>query len=202
MNEELIILVDNMDREIGYADKINVHRKGLKHRAFSVFIFNMNDRKVLMQKRAKQKYHSGGLWSNSCCSHPGKGEDIHLAVLRRIKQELGLDISPEEGEKDFEGESLHGIMFKAGVFSYYKCFGDMAENEIDYVFYILIDSEKPEIVIDPEEVEETAWVTVEELESMVEKTPEQFTAWFPQAYFIFRKHMEAKGLINCQDQKK
>ena len=87
--EEKIILVDENDKEIGSDEKLNVHKEGKLHRAFSIFVFNSKG-ELLIQKRAKNKYHSGGLWSNSCCSHPRIGESIEEAVHRRLKEEVGI----------------------------------------------------------------------------------------------------------------
>lgn len=89
MNKQ-VILVDEQDREIGVADKLSVHRTGGLHRAFSIFIFNHNG-EMLLQKRSPQKYHSGGLWSNACCSHPQPGETLEAATARRLEEELGIN---------------------------------------------------------------------------------------------------------------
>ena len=197
MNEdELIIIVDDRDQEIGFAEKIRAHREGLKHRAFSVFIINTYDRKILLQKRAIQKYHSGGLWSNSCCSHPRRGENLRLAVLRRINQELGVEISMNGNTESSKNEMLSGKMFEAGVFSYSKQFTDLSENEIDHVFYIIINDQSPEIIINPEEVEEIRWMTLKELDRMKEESPELFTVWFFPAFNLVRMHLEKTGMIN------
>ena len=197
MNEdELIIIVDDRNQEIGFTEKIRAHREGLKHRAFSVFIINAYDRKILLQKRAIQKYHSGGLWSNSCCSHPRRGEDLRLAVLRRINQELGVEISMNGNTESSKNEMLSGKMFEAGVFSYSKQFTDLSENEIDHVFYIIINDESPEIIINPEEVEEIRWMTLKELDRMKEESPELFTVWFFPAFNLVRMHLEKTGMIN------
>ena len=96
MVKENVILVDIHDNEIGFMEKIEAHEKGLLHRAFSVFIFNSNG-EFLLQRRNSAKYHSGGLWSNTCCSHPRKGEDVKDAAIRRLKEEMGMSaelISP------------------------------------------------------------------------------------------------------------
>ena len=88
--EDLLVLVDENDREIGWREKMEVHVAGKLHRAFSVFIFDRNQKKMLLQKRAEGKYHSGGLWSNACCSHPRKGEGMEAALSRRLEEELGF----------------------------------------------------------------------------------------------------------------
>ncbi len=86
---EEVILVDELDNEMGVMEKIEAHKRGLLHRAFSIFIFN-NKNELLLQKRAIDKYHSGGLWTNSCCSHPKPGENLSIATQRRLTEEMGL----------------------------------------------------------------------------------------------------------------
>jgi isopentenyl-diphosphate delta-isomerase len=88
--EQQVILVDENDIQIGQAGKMEVHQKGLLHRAFSIFIFNSQG-EMLLQQRVLDKYHSGGLWSNACCSHPAPGEEILQAANRRLKEELGIE---------------------------------------------------------------------------------------------------------------
>src|SRR5258708_894916 len=88
--EERVILVNDQDEEIGTEEKMCAHEKGLLHRAFSIFIYNSKG-EMLLQRRAKIKYHSGGLWTNACCSHPRKGETIEKAAHRRLKEEFGFD---------------------------------------------------------------------------------------------------------------
>ena len=87
--KDLLILVDNNDREVGFMNKLSVHRAGVLHRAFSVFIFNTKG-EFLLQQRANGKYHSAGLWSNTCCSHPIKGEEFEATIARRLKEEMGI----------------------------------------------------------------------------------------------------------------
>ena len=90
LKEEEVILVDSNDIELGTMGKMEAHRKGELHRAFSVFIFNTKG-ELLMQQRALEKYHSGGLWTNTCCSHPRKGETTLNAALRRMQEEMGIE---------------------------------------------------------------------------------------------------------------
>ena len=95
MEETQVILVDELDCQLGKADKMQAHEKGQLHRAFSIFIFNTKG-EMLLQQRAMNKYHSGGLWTNACCSHPAPGEETQLAAERRLKEELGFDTSLEK----------------------------------------------------------------------------------------------------------
>src|SRR3954470_22253251 len=109
---EQMILVDEHDREVGVAEKMDVHRRGVLHRAFSVFVFHPDGR-LLMQRRANGKYHSPGLWSNSACGHPRPGEDNRLAAQRRLREELGVTAELEE----------------AFAFTYRVQLGDLWEHE-------------------------------------------------------------------------
>ncbi len=160
--EPYITLVDTNDRVIGKAPKIEVHRKGLLHRAFSVFIFSPDYKKILLQQRHPQKYHSGALWSNTACGHPVFGQEITLAARQRLKEEMGFDTE----------------LKKAFVFHYQaRLDNDMIENEIDHVFFGIYDGE---ISPDPDEVVDYKWVNIEDLIDDVEKNPHNYTYWFRQ----------------------
>ncbi|MCX8080956.1 MAG: isopentenyl-diphosphate Delta-isomerase [Bacteroidia bacterium] len=160
--EEFVILVDENDRELGVCEKIQAHREGKLHRAFSLIVFNQND-EMLIHKRAKGKYHSAGLWSNSCCSHPKPGETITEAVIRRSKEELGIHIS---------------IPVLKGKFIYKKTFENgLTEHELDYVFEVVsIENPQP----NPAEVEEVKFLSIQELKKEININPEQFTYWFKE----------------------
>ena len=95
MNNQQVILVDALDSDLGFMDKMEAHQKGLMHRAFSIFIFNSRG-EMLLQQRALNKYHSAGLWSNACCSHPNPGEEVNVAATRRLIEELGFKTSLEK----------------------------------------------------------------------------------------------------------
>jgi isopentenyl-diphosphate Delta-isomerase len=116
---EEVILVNKSDEVLGYMEKMEAHKRGLLHRAFSVFIFN-NNGELLMQKRASDKYHSGGLWTNTCCSHPRKHESLSTAAQRRLKEEMGMEVSLSP--------KFHFI---------YKSSLDqgLIEHELDHVFF-------------------------------------------------------------------
>jgi isopentenyl-diphosphate delta-isomerase len=153
-----IILVDEKDREVGEGEKLEVHRKGLLHRAFSIFIFNSRG-ELLLQKRAEGKYHSGGLWTNTCCSHPRAGENLEDAAHRRLKEEMGFDCPLRE----------------AFSFVYKARFGNgLTEHELDHVFIGHYDrNPKP----NPEEYEGWKWISLGELKEDVTKNPEKYTYW-------------------------
>jgi isopentenyl-diphosphate delta-isomerase len=155
---EKIILVDEKDREIGTGEKMKVHEEGRLHRAFSVFVFNSKG-ETLLQRRAKAKYHSGGLWTNTCCSHPRTGEGLGEAVHRRLKEEMGFDVPLKE------------------VFSFiYKVkFGNgLTEHELDHVFVGKFEG-KP--VPNPKEAEGWKWVSLDELKKDIQRDPESYTYW-------------------------
>lgn len=162
--DDLIVLVDGLDRTIGYATKKRAHTQGLLHRAFSVLLVRGEgaDRQVLLAQRARQKYHSGGLWANSCCSHPRKGEDVMEAARRRLPEELGV-----------QARDLSEI----GSFAYRAVFDNgLVEFEYDHVLLGTCEGEpRPE----PNEVEALRWVGVGELARMLCDEPELFSAWAP-----------------------
>jgi len=156
---DMIILVDRNDREIGYEEKMKPHFEGRLHRAFSVFVFN-SDGKMLLQKRAKSKYHSGGLWTNTCCSHPRKGEKTDGAAHRRLSEEMGFDCPLEE---------RFTFIYKA------KLDRGLTEHEFDHVFTGTYDGEvKP----NPEEADGYDWVSIADLKDGMKKNPQNYTVWF------------------------
>lgn len=156
MNE--IILVDTDDNEVGTMDKMSAHRQGLLHRAFSVFVFNSRG-ELLLQQRANEKYHSGGLWSNTCCSHPGKGEETAVAVTRRLREEMGMQCNT-----DFKFSFIYKIRFE----------NELTEHELDHVYFGISDElPKP----DPEEVGDWKYISLSKLEEEINKHPERFSAW-------------------------
>lgn len=155
----MVILVDKDDKQIGTMEKMEAHRKGELHRAFSVIVFNSQG-EMLLQKRAKTKYHSGGLWTNACCSHPLPGEKIDDTVKRRVKEEIGIEVQP--------------------TFSYkflYKTLLDqnLIEHELDHVFVAEFDG-KP--ALNSEEAEDWKYASVDWLKEDVKKNPSHYTYWF------------------------
>ena len=168
--EDILILVDENDQEIGHLGKMETHVEKKLHRAFSLFLYDREEDSMLIQKRAYGKYHSGGCWSNSCCSHPRKGEKLPTAVVRRTKTELNIDIEEDK-------------LVYCGKFHYFAQFEQVAEHEIDNVFiYDYTGQDKSVIVGNPEEVEELQWITIEELAKWLEADRDAFSAWFPKAF--------------------
>lgn len=157
--KEMILLVDENDNEVGYGEKHEVHKKGIFHRAFSIFIFNYQ-KQLLMQKRESNKYHSPGLWTNTCCSHQRKNELLSEAIHRRLKEEMGFDCQLKE----------------VFTFSYRVEFNPkLIENEFDHVFVGYYDGE---ITPEPSEVEDYKWMSLEEIKKDMEKNPDKYTYWF------------------------
>jgi len=193
MMEELLIWVDESDREIGYGEKWETHRKGKLHRAFSIFVFDWQSKKMLLQRRADEKYHSGGLWSNACCSHPRKGEEWDHALRMRLKEELGLTIST--GVLDAAAFSCalgkKNVMYACGTFIYREDYRQLSEYELDHVFLYCPAggelNETTEIPFHPAEVKDIRWIALKELWAWLETNPEDFSAWFPPAFELAYK---------------
>jgi isopentenyl-diphosphate delta-isomerase len=166
--EEKVVLVDEKGREVGVEEKIKAHVEGKFHRAVSIIIFN-SKREMLIQKRARNKYHSAGLWSNACCSHPKPLESVEEAAHRRLKEEMGFDC---DLKKVFE-------------FVYKKEFENgLVEWEYDHVFLGKYDGNI--IMSDEKEIEEWKWVNVEDLKKDMEKNPENYSYWFKKILGVLR----------------
>ncbi len=161
--EEKVILVNENGEPAGTAGKLEVHQKGWLHLAFSVFLFNKKGQ-VLLHKRADGKYHSAGLWTNACCSHPRPGESILNAAQRRLKEEMGLDVSLRE-------------LF---VFRYMtRLDNGLTEHELDHVLMGITD-ERPHP--DASEVAEWKWLDPEATDRLLAENPGAFTFWFREAW--------------------
>lgn len=162
MAAEQLILVDASDRELGVGEKMEVHRAGALHRAFSVFVFDGRGR-LLMQKRAADKYHSAGLWSNTACGHPRPGEETQSAAHRRLFEEMGFDC---ELRWAFE------FIYRA------ELDGALVEHEYDHVFVGTYDEDPAP---DPSEVAEWRWVTMGELLRGLNEEPHLYSRWLKLA---------------------
>lgn len=158
MQSDSIILVDMYDRPVGSTDKLSVHKQGLLHRAFSIFI--VDNGRMLIQKRHPAKYHSGGLWSNACCSHPRVGEDVLTAASRRLKEELGISCPLEP-----LGSLVYRSCFENGI------------TEFEYDHVILGEYRGP-LSPNPEELTDIKWVDLDDLAVSVQRNPEIYTSWF------------------------
>jgi isopentenyl-diphosphate delta-isomerase type 1 len=165
---EHVILVDENDRPLGSAEKLLAHREGLCHRAFSIFVFS-NDQ-LLLQQRAQGKYHSPGLWTNTCCSHPRPGEEVVMAGQRRLKEDMGIDVA------------LKSI----GRFHYVAHFENgLIENEVDHVLWGAVETQA--IFPDPREVQAYRWIGLHKLYQELNDYPRQFTPWLAQALILIEK---------------
>ena len=155
---EQVILVDEADKETGLAPKLQAHIEGLRHRAISVLIFNSKG-EMLLQQRHAGKYHSGGLWTNACCSHPRAGEETESAAHRRLQDEMGFDVPVAP-------------MFIA---HYRAAVGVLIEDEVVHVFGGHFDgTPQPE----PSEVDAYRWITLEDLVRDMKARPDVYTVWF------------------------
>jgi len=160
---EMVILVDPHDREIGIEEKIKAHRDGKLHRAFSVFVFNEKG-EVLLQQRAFNKYHSGGLWTNACCSHPRPGEAIEQAAGRRLQEEMGFAC---QLHRAFQ------FIYKA------ELDGGLIEHELDHVF---IGTYSGAVHPDASEVADFRWHNVQAIKHDLKHSLAKYTVWFKLAF--------------------
>lgn len=156
--EDQVILVDEHDNPIGAAGKLAAHRSGSLHRAFSIFVFDRSGR-LLLQRRAASKYHSGGLWSNTCCSHSRPGERTAAAARRRLREEMGIECALTE---------VFSFVYRAELGN------GLIEHEYDHVFF---GRHAGEPVLDPEEADAARWVHMDELVADVRDRPHAYTSW-------------------------
>lgn len=166
---EKVILVDEQDKAIGAMDKMEAHRRGILHRAFSILIFNSKG-EVLLQKRSKNKYHSGGLWTNACCSHPTPHESIDQTTRKRLKHEMGIDLQPDFAYK---------FIYKSQLDK------NLIEHELDYVYRGIFDGVP---AVNHEEVEDWKFINIKSLRADLDQHPDRYTVWFK----LIMNHAELK----------
>ena len=154
-----VILVDSLDQEIGQMEKLLAHQQGLRHRAFSVFLFNDN-KEILLQQRADSKYHSGGLWTNACCSHPSPNETVKDAAKRRLMEELFVECDVKQ---------LFHFEYRVGFEN------GLIEHEVDHV---LMGKFHKTPDINDDEAQDYKWMTLEQIQIAIDKEPFNFTFWF------------------------
>lgn len=171
MSEEKVILVDKNDNQVGLMPKLEAHEKGILHRAFSIFIFN-SKYELLLQKRASSKYHSGGLWTNTCCSHPKEGEDTLDAANRRLDEEMGIKTSLRK---------VYDFIYKAELDN------QLTEHEFDHVFYGVCDNDP---ILNKDEAEDFKWVDMETLNNDIIKNENNYTVWFKIAFEYFYNYLK------------
>jgi isopentenyl-diphosphate delta-isomerase len=174
------VMLVNQDGEfIALKEKMQAHVDGDLHLAFSVQIvrYNKGQYELLLQQRALSKYHSGGLWANTCCSHPALGESFAVAAKRRLFEELAIHI--EESVQD-----IGQFIYKA------RLDNDLYEHELDHV--LIIESEVSSIPGNPDEVMATQWYSIEQVKTELTSQPEKFCIWFPHVFTLVQKHLENK----------
>lgn len=167
-----VILVNEKDEPVGTMEKMEAHQKGLLHRAFSVFITNSKG-EMLLQQRALNKYHSGGLWTNTCCSHPLPGENVLSAAHRRLLEEMGFDCPIQE---------VYSFTYKAALDN------GLTEHEFDHVLVGVYDGA---VTPDPEEVLAYRFLTIDDIRQLLAEEPDTFTHWFHLAFPRIAEYMEA-----------
>ena len=171
--EENVILVDKNDTQIGLMSKLDAHKKGILHRAFSVFVLN-NNNEIMLQKRAYNKYHSGGLWTNTCCSHQREGENSIEAGKRRLLEEMGF-----ETELKIITSFIYKVEFENGL----------TEHEFDY---LLIGKYIKSPVINKQEVADWKWMKVELIADDIKLNPNNYTSWFKIIFDKFQNKIKIK----------
>ncbi len=159
MEQQMLILVDERDNQIGIEEKIAAHQKALLHRAFSILIYNSKG-EMLLQQRALDKYHAGGLWTNACCGHPNPSEAVEHAIHRRLKEEMGFDC---------ELTPIERMTYKLPISN------GLTEHEYLHRYNGIYDGE---ILPNPEEAMDYKWITKEGLVAETTEHPEMFTPWF------------------------
>lgn len=172
MKEEQVILVNENDEQIGLMPKLEAHEKAVLHRAFSVFILN-DKKEVMLQQRAHQKYHSPLLWTNTCCSHQRNGETNIQAGTRRLREEMGIETELKE---------LFHFTYKAPFDN------GLTEHELDHVMIGFYNG-KP--VINPEEVEDWKWMSIEAIKIDMQNHPDIYTVWFKIIFDEFYHFLES-----------
>ena len=159
MEKDYVIVVNKNDKEIGIMEKMEAHRQGQLHRAFSIFIFNAK-KEMLLQKRAIKKYHSGGLWTNTCCSHPRPGEDMDVAANRRLMEEMNFSCHLKK---------TFSFIYKKEVDNY------LIEHELDHVYIGTFNGEPS-----PNKLEVLEWkfAEIDWIKKDIKLHPENYTEWF------------------------
>ena len=170
-----LILVDENDVPIGTIEKMEAHQKALLHRAFSVFIFNSKG-EMLLQQRALNKYHSGGLWTNACCSHPYEGQEIQAAAEKRLQEEMGFTT---------ELTKVFDFIYKAPFDN------GLTEHEYDHVFTGKYDGV---VIPDKSEVENYCFMSMEGIKESMQLYPEKYTVWFKIAFPKMESYLAAVSI--------
>ncbi|MEN9421865.1 MAG: Isopentenyl-diphosphate Delta-isomerase 2 [Bacteroidota bacterium] len=168
MPDEYVVLVDEQDQEIGQMEKMEAHRLGLLHRAFSILLFNSKG-ELLLQQRAAHKYHSPLLWTNTCCSHQRPGETTLIAAERRLREEMGMSAPMQ---------TAFSFLYKANLDQ------GLSEHELDHVVFGYTNQDP---IINPEEVQSFQWITIDQLSQQLKNNPQTLTVWFQ---ILLEQHLE------------
>ena len=179
--EEQVILVDNCDRPIGVMEKMQAHREGVLHRAFSIFVTNAQG-ELLLQKRARSKYHSGGLWTNTCCSHPRPEETTMAAAGRRLQEEMGFSCDLRE---------IFSFIYRAELDN------ELIEHEFDRV---LIGEFNGEPRPNPQEAEDFCWISIDALSNDIVAHPDLYTSWLKICFEKFVRYVDTNRKIIAKHQ--
>jgi len=171
MSEEKVVLVDKNDNQIGLMSKMEAHQKGTLHRAFSIFLFN-SENQILLQKRSSNKYHSGGLWTNTCCSHPRDEESVIDAGNRRLFEEMGIKTELKEA---------FNFIYKAELEN------GLIEHEYDHV---LIGEFNGTPILNKDEAEDWKWISMEDVRKDIAENETDYTVWFVIAFEYFYKNFK------------
>ncbi len=166
-----MVLVNENDEPQGVMDKMEAHQKGILHRAFSIFIFNFKG-ELLMQQRALKKYHSGGLWTNACCSHPGPDEDVKVSAQKRLQEEMGFTTSLTEAFS-----FIYKTEFNNGL----------TEHEYDHVY---VGNYESDVVPNADEVQDYCFMSPKAVADSIESHPQKYTSWFKIAFPKMMEHRQ------------
>jgi isopentenyl-diphosphate delta-isomerase len=172
LRTEDVIIVNEKDEWLGTMEKIKAHKEGVLHRALSIFVLN-DKQELLLQQRAENKYHSGGLWSNTCCSHPAPGESTEAAAHRRLKEEMGFDCPLEQ---------IFTFRYNSNVSD------GLIENEIDHIYFGYYNDA---IYVSQQEVSAYKFLSLEKIQEWIKAEPQLFTKWFHLAFSKFMEHLTA-----------
>ncbi|WP_343606588.1 isopentenyl-diphosphate Delta-isomerase [Fluviicola sp.] len=167
---ETVVLVNEQDEVLGFMEKMEAHQKGILHRAFSVFIHRNG--KILLQQRSLNKYHSGGLWTNTCCSHPRMDESLANAGSRRLQEEMGIHCAVKP-----HFHFIYRVQLDSGLI----------ENELDYVLFGSYDGE---VSPNPDEVMDYKWMDWNELKADIDQHPERYTSWLQILISDYKQQIE------------
>lgn len=168
-----VVLVDEFDTPIGEMEKLKAHETGVLHRAFSVFLFNKNG-ELLLQQRAREKYHGGGLWTNTCCSHPQANETVEESAKKRLQFEMGIVC---------ELEWVYSFLYQE------KVENNLIEHEFDHVF---VGQYNRDPQPNPDEVQNFKWMKIADILIDIDQHPSHYTVWFKKALPVLMGKMAQK----------